>query len=124
MSIVSLAFSVELYVKAVYQAFDIKAKNVHNILELFNGLPQEIQNRIFEIHMPNSYNTTLETYKTRIAVISRGFEELRYFHEKKTANYHQNFAQEMIISIKKLLTEKGTKNQPDLRECVSLPINN
>ena len=51
-AVVNLAFSLELYIKDIYYALNIEHKfprgrDGHNILKLYEGLPEEVRQEIF-----------------------------------------------------------------------------
>ena len=108
---VCLAFAVELYVKAVFEVLGTNQRG-HNIRELFKKLPEDVQKRIFKIHMPNSYGATLESYKEKMDIISKGFEEFRYSYEHQSLTYHRGFALKMIDAMKQVINEERAKKTP------------
>lgn len=95
-TIVCLAFSLELYIKDLYMALNInppRGRGGHNILKLYEGLPEKTRNEIFS-HEAISENpwATRETifslkrnpydgFISRIEAISDGFEKWRYSYE-------------------------------------------
>ncbi|MDA4845461.1 HEPN domain-containing protein [Hoeflea poritis] len=107
---VCLAFSVELFVKAVFEALGRRQRG-HNIRELFEKLPPDVQTKIAEIHMRNIYHWTLDDYKDQMDVISKGFEEFRYSHEHKELFYHKGFALKMIDAVRQVIDDIRAQKQ-------------
>ena len=107
---VCLAFAVELYLKAVFEVLGKKQRG-HNIRKIFEKLPEEAQQEIFNIHMKNVHQATLEHYKERMDVISDGFEKFRYSHEHQSLTYHKRFALEMINAMKEFITNTRQSKQ-------------
>jgi HEPN domain-containing protein len=101
---VCLAFSVELYLKAVFEVLGKKQRG-HNIRKLFEKLPDDAQKQIFNIQMKNVYQTTLDHYKERMDIISDGFEKFRYSYEHQSLTYHKSFALEMIKAMKQFISD-------------------
>lgn len=119
-SIVCLAFSIELYIKDVYDAIKEEPLRSHSILKLFEKLPENIQIEIFshgEIGTENPWVvfgspfapkcsrnnigiTDLFIYE--IQAISNAFTDWRYSHEGKRAslNYNSGFALSFIKALK------------------------
>lgn len=116
--IVCLAFSVELHIKDVYYALNVEPPHGHNILKLYEGLPQNIQRDIFnqESISENPFNyrgnilstrifdikyTAYDRFIDEIRAISDGFEKWRYSHERKgTLRYNTGFAEAYITALK------------------------
>lgn len=121
-SVVCLAFSVELYIKALYSALGIKPlrnRDGHNILKLYKGLPRAIKRKIF-LHEAISQNPFIVSgpvillrrfsgisrdyygFLRQLETISDGFEKWRYSYEANTAalHYDSGFAEALIIAIK------------------------
>lgn len=115
--IVCLAFSVELYIKDLHSAVNGKAPRGHNILKLFEKLPENIQQEIFSYDSinQNPFNTRSDIFSTnrftnfysaydgfidQIKSISDGFEKWRYSYESATLNYNISFALALIEAIK------------------------
>ncbi len=108
-SLVCLAFAVELYLKAVFEALGAKQKG-HHIRKLFDRLPIDVQNELFNIQMKSVYGATLDDYKKWINIISNGFEEFRYSYEYKELEYHRGFALGMIATMEQLISDlRGKK---------------
>jgi hypothetical protein len=125
-SIVCLAFSIELYIKDIYDAIKAEPIRSHSILKLFENLPENIQVEIFshgEIGTQNPWVvfgspfapkcsrnnigiTDLFIYE--INAISDAFTEWRYSHEGKRAMLHYNtgFALSFIKAIKSVCDKK------------------
>ena len=115
--IVCLAFSVELYIKDLHYAIKGKAPRGHNILKLFEKLPEQIQQEIFDyesisqnpfntrgdIFSPNRFTSEYSAYDgfiDQIKAISDGFEKWRYSYESAALHYDISFALAFIESLK------------------------
>ncbi len=99
-AIVCLAFSVELYIKDVHYAIEGKAPRGHNILKLFEQLPEKIQQEIFTHRPIIEYGWSFEEFKREINAISDGFEKWRYSYEVTTVRYNEYFALIFIAALK------------------------
>ena len=115
--IVCLAFSVELYIKDLHYTLEGKAPSGHNILKLFEKLPEQIQQEIFaydsisqnpfftrgDIFSTKSFTSAYSAYDgfiDQIKAISDGFSKWRYSYESTTLHYDISFALALIESIK------------------------
>ena len=115
--IVCLAFSVELYIKDLHCAIKGKAPRGHNILKLFEKLPEQIQQDIFAYDSisQNPFFTRGNLFSTKrfssdfsaydgfidqVKAISDGFEKWRYSYESTSLRYEISFAIALIESIK------------------------
>ena len=58
--LVCLSFSVELYIKDVHYTLEGKAPRGHDILKLFEKLPDEFQQEIFTYHYISEYGWSFE----------------------------------------------------------------
>lgn len=120
--IVCLAFSVELYIKDLHFAVKGKAPRGHNILNLFEKLPEQNQQEIFAYDSisQNPFLTRGDIFSTKrftsaysaydgfiyqIKAISDGFEKWRYSYESTTLHYDTSFALAFIESIKSAACE-------------------
>lgn len=124
-AVVNLAFALELYIKDLHFALKDKAPYGHNILKLFEKLPEPVRQEISDHNSisQNSFNTRgnmfspqyfsstyrpYERFVDQIKEISEGFEDWRYSHErsypdsKKGASlqYNGGFAEDLIEAIK------------------------
>jgi hypothetical protein len=122
-SVVCLAFSIELYFKDLYDVLDMKpplGKNGHNLLKLFEGLPEETQREIFSHGEIGTQNPRVifgspfapkdseknkgitDLFIYELAAISDGFTDWRYSHEAKRAALHYNsgFALSLVKAVK------------------------
>lgn len=121
-AVVNLAFAVELYVKDVYCTLDLKpprGKDGHNILALFEKLPEPVRQEIF-LHEAISQNpfhtrgdllstkifsreyTPYERFCDQVKAISDAFVQWRYPYEQKTKSlrYDSSFALALIEALK------------------------
>ena len=115
--IVCLAFSVELYIKDLHYANNGHAPKGHNILKLFEKLPEQIRKEIFAYDSisPNPFITRGDKFSTKrftiaytaydgfidqIKSISDGFEKWRYSYESSTLHYNSSFALALVEAIK------------------------
>lgn len=120
--IVCLAFSVELYIKDLHCAIKSEPPRSHNILELFEKLPEQIQQEIFSYDAisQNPFFTRGNILSTKrfasdfsaydgfleqIEAISDGFEKWRYSYESAALQYDTSFALAFIESIKSAADE-------------------
>lgn len=118
--VVCLAFALELYIKDIYYALKMEDKlprgrNGHNILKLYEGLPESVREEIFShdaikqnpfttrgnslsVRYFNKSYTLYERFTDQIKEISDGFEKWRYSFEKDkgTLNYESWFAETLI----------------------------
>ena len=99
--VVCLAFSVELYIKDVHHAINGKKVRGHDILKLFEKLPDKVQQDIFTYRAIAHYGWNFEEFKLEIKEISDGFEKWRYSHEHTSLGYKQYFA---IVFIEALIS--------------------
>lgn len=116
-AIVCLAFSVELYIKDLHFATKGEAPRGHKILELFEKLPEQVQQKIFA-HSSISQNpfftggnifstkrftgdySAYDGFIDQVKAISDGFEKWRYSYESTALRYDSSFALAFIESIK------------------------
>ncbi len=116
-TVVCLAFSVELYIKDLYYTLKIKPPRSHKILELYQGLPEHIRQEIFahdsisgnpfvargsvfSIKKFTSSYSAYDGFIERIEEISNGFEKWRYSYESAALNYEEWFALAFIEAVK------------------------
>lgn len=123
-AIVCLAFSVELYIKDIYFASDMKlprGRDGHNILKLYEGLPELIRQEVFhkvtskspfiaegDIFSPRRFTSSYGSYDRfidEIRAISGGFEKWRYSYESRALQYKVGFALALIEAIKSVSDE-------------------
>lgn len=118
-SIVCLAFSIELYLKEVYFLLNEeppRGRDGHDILKLFQRLPEEIQHEVFshdviisqspwltgDIFSPKRYTeppNPFDGFLYEIQLISKGFTDWRYSHEKSNLRYNSGFAESFITAV-------------------------
>lgn len=112
-SVVCLAFSVELYIKELYQVLNLEPPHSHKISQLFEKLPEYARQQIFA-HASISQNpfatggsifssgklSAYERFITRLAAISNAFEKWRYSYESTTLHYESWFAIALIEAVK------------------------
>ena len=129
--IVCLAFSVELYIKDLHYALKGKAPRGHNILKLFETLPEQIQQEIFadDSISQNPFFTRGDIFSTKrftsaysaydgfidhIKAISDGFEKWRYSYESRHLKYDVSFSLAFIEVVKsvsgKVRQQSGIRN--------------
>ncbi len=116
--VVCLAFSVELYIKALHYELDGKVPHKHSIYELFEKLPKEIQQEVFSddsislnqfytkgnIFSTKRFNRDYSKYDgfiDKLNEISNAFIEWRYSFEHKSLSYDVSFVLALIESLKK-----------------------
>ena len=98
--IVCLAFSVELYIKNVHYVANSEAPRGHDILKLFEDLPDQVQREIYTHPAIAEYHWDIEEFIQEIKSISDGFEKWRYSHEVSTLRYNTYFALIFIEALK------------------------
>jgi hypothetical protein len=69
-----------------------EAPRGHNILALFDDLPEPTQREIFAHRSIAKYGWSLSEFKEEIRAISDGFEKWRYSYELTTVRYNTYFA--------------------------------
>lgn len=128
--IVCLAFSVELYIKDLHYALKEKAPHGHNILELFEKLPEKIRQEVFDydsisqnpfstrgdVFSPIRFTSAYSAYDgfiDQLRAISDGFEKWRYSYESTSLGYDSSFALAFIESIRSAAGE--VRKQSDVR---------
>lgn len=121
--IVCLAFSVELYIKDLHHVVNGKTPRGHNILKLFEKLPEKIQQEIFtydsisqnpfftrgNILFTERFAADYSAYDgfiDQLKAISDGFEKWRYSYESTSLNYDVSFTLAFIESIKSAANEE------------------
>lgn len=124
--VVCLAFAVELYIKEIYQVLRLeppRGRDGHNILKLFQRLPDGVQKEIFghdavntgivqgDILSPKRFTSEysfFEAFMYELWTISEGFTDWRYSHERPdpetgkgtTLRYNSGFAEAFVTAIK------------------------
>ena len=98
--VVCLAFSVELYIKNLHYVITSEAPRGHNILALFEDLPEATQQEIFIHHSIAKYGWNLSEFKEEIRAISDGFEKWRYSYEVPTVRYNSYFALVFVEAVR------------------------
>ena len=122
--IVCLAFAVELYIKDVYHALGEKTPRKHDILELFQHLPENMRQEIFA-HDSISQNpfatrgnifsvkkpaSAYDGFIQQIELISNGFTKWRYSYEFETFKYDTWFAEALIEAM--ISTANSLRTKP------------
>lgn len=78
---VNLAFSCELYLKAMLYELDVDFGKTHRISNLYKSLPEEQQKRVKEnVHF---WHEKKDNFELVLEEISDAFVFLRYAHERK-----------------------------------------
>lgn len=118
--VVCLAFSVELYIKDIYCVLNIelpRGKDGHDILKLFEKLPEPIRQRIFvhdsisqnpfmtrgDLFSPQIFSRDYSSYdrfRDQLKAISDAFVKWRYAYEHTTLSYDISFALSFIEAAK------------------------
>lgn len=133
-SVVNLAFAVELYIKDLHCSLHEKRshrKDGHNILTLFDTLPESVRLEIFS-HDSISKNPFMtrgnpfsprifskdyspyDRFRDQIKKISNAFVEWRYAHELNTLHYDTSFALALIDALR--ITADNLHKQPIQKE--------
>ena len=126
--IVCLAFSLELYLKDLHYALTKKKPSKdHDILKLFNKLPEKIRQEIFAcdsisqnpfIARGNIFyakrsaatHNPYDGFIDHIKEISDGFVKWRYSYESSTLRYSDSFAVAFIHAIKSVTDNVRRQN--------------
>ena len=95
-AIVCLAFSVELHLKDLHYAISGNAPHGHNILDLFNSLPEWAQGEIIRHPSIAQYGWGDPEFEAELKAISDGFEKWRYAYESNSLRYNSYFALVLI----------------------------
>lgn len=127
-NIVCLAFSIELYIKELHFKVKDKVPKGHNILKLYEELPEDIRQEIFthkEISQ-NPFNTRGDIFSIRkfdrsytpyerfldqLKAISDGFIKWRYSYENGSLQYDVGFALSFIEAVKSTTDLIGKKSR-------------
>lgn len=104
--VVCLAFSVELYIKNLHYVLTNEAPRGHNILALFEKLPEPTQREILFYHSIAKYGWNMSEFKEEIRAISDGFEKWRYSYEVTTVRYNSYFALVFIEALKSVAMDR------------------
>jgi len=102
---VFLSFTIELGLKALQVRSLGGHYTGHHLRTLFRRLDQKIQNRIIE-----ASDMRRPQFIKLLVIISNSFEELRYFHQTKQANFSPNFAFVLIRAINEMLGERPSED--------------
>ena len=98
---VNLAFSCELYVKALLLFYEIKNEKTHCLVELFNILPEDIRKAIINsTHLSNS-----SSFESELETASKVFVEWRYAHENATVSCNPSF----LLNFAEALRDEGCR---------------
>jgi len=101
-SIVCLAFSVELHIKYLHYLISKKPPRGHNILKLFQSLPEEIRKGVFDHTFISNYGWSPIEFENQLSQISDGFERWRYAHEARSLRYNVYFAVVLVEAVRHL----------------------
>lgn len=130
-SVVCLAFSIEVYIKDLFDVLGEKQQRGHDILKLFKKLPVEIQQEIFshgEIgsqvpwvvfespFAPKSGKNEdgiSDLFIYELEAISDAFTKWRYSHEDENVNlrYNTGFALAFVTAVKSITDKKRSQAQ-------------
>lgn len=116
-NIVCLAFSIELYLKDLHFTVNRKVPRGHNIVKLYEKLPEKIRHDIFNheaisqnpfhirgdifsIRKFDSSYTPYERFLDQVKAISNAFVEWRYSYERASLSYDESLALALIKAIK------------------------
>lgn len=104
--VVALAFALEMAMKAIILAADGKCAHTHELLKLYNKLPELVKNESAAI-----MNMTSLEMRMKLAKVNKTFEEWRYYYESTSLEvdpaFLKNLAQVLCDACKKLLTQKN-----------------
>jgi hypothetical protein len=112
--IVTLSFTIELLLKSLHYSAvnDNKLIEGHDLKELFNDLPRDMQDKIryaFKKRLPNYslFDEMLDEHRN-------SFKDWRYFYEKKFGSFNYQFCENFAHSILEIARE----TLDDLKEIV------
>lgn len=126
-SVVCLAFAVELYIKDLHFVLKGKAPRGHNILKLFERLPEQVKQEIFAHNLISGNPfvgrgsvfsvkkftrsfTAYDGFIERLEEISNGFEKWRYSYESASLQYEEWFALAFIEAVKSAANNAQTRS--------------
>ncbi|MBA4077624.1 MAG: hypothetical protein C0508_21530 [Cyanobacteria bacterium PR.023] len=114
----------ELFIKDLYFIINEKPQKGHKIHDLFEELPEEIQEEIFQHHPENYFiaasfmyagRTPLDKFKSKIRHYGDAFVKWRYSHEYTSLQYEPPFVVELINSITKVTNRIDRTNLDAIR---------
>lgn len=103
-----LAFSCELYLKTLLYLSKKSPRRIHNLGLLYKRLDLEIKNQIYELHpkgncppnlLPNYFDLQIKEWR-------KGFEVLRYSHERQGYACNFQFLLELSDTLRIIAVEK------------------
>ena len=102
--VMSIAFSTEIALKAIYQILEIKNNRSHNLKKLFCDLPDIIQTAILE-QLRKTAPTHCDPYSLggQLAAIADAFKKWRYSYEYAALSFYPEFCAELC----KCITDVG-----------------
>lgn len=101
---VSIAFSTEIALKAIYKIVKMKNVKNHNLKELFHDLPELIQRGILEqLRRKAPYYDHPEVLNFHLTNVEEGFKRWRYSYEYASLK----FSPEFCFEFSKCITDIG-----------------
>lgn len=94
-AIVNYAFACEVYMKALLMKTGTKEIKGHNLLDLFDMLPNNIQ-----MNIQQTIDCSKSPFREMLKNTSDLFEECRYIYEYKSLHINLKFLQELSVSLK------------------------
>lgn len=103
--LVLLSFCCEVYLKAIdisqSQSVDVEKNKIHILKKLYNGLDQELKDRI-RLETKSS-----EDFNGKLKAVSKLFEKSRYLYEKPCSLYVEiQFLERFATACQKVLDEE------------------
>ena len=92
------SFASELFMKSIVYLKLQKQCKGHDLFEIYNLLPNEIKEEIKHNH-PCS-NTKKEIFELELKETGKGFETLRYHHEKSRLAFNAVFIIELMLTLR------------------------
>ena len=100
-AIVNYAFACEVYMKALLMEPGAKEIKGHNLLDLFDMLPNEMQ-----MDIQQTIDCSKSPFREMLTNTSDLFEECRYIYEYKSLRINLKFLQELSGSLKSVSHKK------------------
>lgn len=93
----NIAFSCELFFKSILYYNKIECKNMHNLYQLYNLLPDKDKNDVKKLH--KSGNIKKEDFELNLKEIGKAFIVFRYSYERKGMACNLRFLVELIMAL-------------------------
>lgn len=96
------SFSCELFLKSILYNNLICCRNEHDLLKLYNKLPENSKNYIKEHHPKSNLNIDLEidSFENNLKEIGKSYDVFRYSYEKEGYACNSLFLIELLMTLK------------------------